>query len=107
MSFYKVDRNGTPRQRFESQCTRPREEVQHARIGNRLLQDTEPSFAYSIRRGSHLPSRRLNAPAFELTRDYAEQDSLPAPESSCAPANRLVQAGKRHRAGLSASLQVQ
>src|SRR2546422_9988507 len=99
MSLYKVDRNGAPRQRLESQCTRPRKQIQHARIGKRLLQDAEPSFANSIRRGSHLPSRRLNAPAFELTRDYAEQDSRPGPEWSSSPASRPAPAETRRRVG--------
>src|SRR6266571_5240478 len=99
MSLYKVDRNGAPRQRFESQGPRPRKQIQHARIGNRLLQDTEPGFAYSIRRGSHLPSRRLDAPAFELTRDYAEQDSPLAPEWSPSPASRPAPAETRRRVG--------
>src|SRR6266566_6336968 len=99
MSLDKVDRHGAPRQRFESQCTRPRKQIQHPRIRNRLLQDTEPSFAYAIRRGSHLPGRRLNAPTLELTRDDAEQDSPLGPEWSSSPASRPAPAETRRRVG--------
>src|SRR6266550_8635792 len=99
MSLHKVHGNRAPRQRFKSQRARTSEQIQHASLGNRLLQDTEPRFAYSIRRGSHLPRRRLESTPLELTRYDAEQDSPPAPESTSAPASRPVPAERRRRVG--------